>query len=119
MKKVFATLLIVASMSFIACGPSAEEQAKEKARQDSIAQAAQKMKDDSVAAAKEAEAKKLAETAHADSLAKGLIKDVKDAAKDAVNKAGDKAKEGADKVVEKAKEGANKAVEKAKEGAKK
>ncbi len=77
MKKVFAMLVIAGMVGFVACGPSAEEKA-EKARQDSITMA------DSLAnvAAEQARiadstAKAEVEAAHADSIAKGLIKEVK------------------------------------------
>jgi hypothetical protein len=56
MKKVF-TLIVAASMvSLIACGPSAEEKAaKEKAKQDSIANAQKEMMiQDSIAAVEKA-----------------------------------------------------------------
>ncbi|MFA5972690.1 MAG: hypothetical protein WC780_10090 [Lentimicrobiaceae bacterium] len=77
MKKLFAMFVVAGMVGFVACGPSAEEKA-EKARQDSITMA------DSMAnvAAEQARladstAKAAAETAHADSIAKGLIKEVK------------------------------------------
>ena len=76
MKKVFATLLVVASLAIVSCGPSAEEQAKEKARVDSIAVAKEKNYNDSLAAAKTAEAAKAMEmsaAAHADSASPGAI----------------------------------------------
>ena len=51
MKRIYYLILSAGIISLIACGPSAEEKAAaEKAKQDSIA-AAQKMIDDSVAAA--------------------------------------------------------------------
>jgi len=77
MKKLFAMFVIAGMVGFVACGPSAEEKA-EKARQDSIALAdslavvaadQQRIADSTAQAAVEA--------AHADSLAKGLIKEVK------------------------------------------
>ena len=110
MKKVFATLLVVASLAIVSCGPSAEEQAKEKARVDSIAVAKEKNYNDSLAAAKTAEAAKAMEmsaAAHADSIAKGLIKD----AKGAVVKGAEAVKAGADKAVEAVK-GADKKTKK-------
>lgn len=75
MKKLF-TLVAVASMSLVACGPSAEEIAKkEQAKQDSIkayeeaeaakAAAAEQAKQDSIAA----EAAAAAEKAKQDSIA--------------------------------------------------
>lgn len=75
MKKLF-TLVAVASMTLVACGPSAEEKAAmEKAKQDSIkayeeaeaakAAAAEQAKQDSIAAAAAA----AAEQAKADSIA--------------------------------------------------
>lgn len=77
MKKLFAMFVVAGMVGFVACGPSAEEKA-EKARQDSIALAdslatvaaeQQRIADSTAQAAVEA--------AHADSLAKGLIKEVK------------------------------------------
>lgn len=51
MKKLFSLLVIAGMVAFVACGPSAEEKAAaEKAKQDSIVQAQQKI-DDSIAAA--------------------------------------------------------------------
>jgi len=54
MKKLFGLLMIAGMMSFVACGPSAEEQAAEQARLDSIAKAQQdsiaKAQTDSIAA---------------------------------------------------------------------
>jgi len=77
MKKLFAMFVVAGMVGFVACGPSAEEKA-EKARQDSITMA------DSMAnvAAEQARladstAKAAVETAHADSIAKGLIKEPK------------------------------------------
>ena len=77
MKKLFAMFVVAGMVGFVACGPSAEEKA-EKARQDSIALA------DSLTnvAAEQARladstAMAAAEAAHADSIAKGLIKEVK------------------------------------------
>ncbi len=74
MKKLFAMFVVAGMVGFVACGPSAEEKA-EKARQDSIALA------DSLAnvAAEQARiadstAQAAVEAAHADSIAKGLIK---------------------------------------------
>jgi hypothetical protein len=89
MKKVFSIIAVAAlSAAFVACGPSKEEiEAREKAKADSIA-AVEKAKADSIAAA-EAEAaaqaaaaqaeaaKKMADSLHADSVAKKLIKEVK------------------------------------------
>jgi hypothetical protein len=50
MKKLFSLLVIAGMVALVACGPSAEEKAaKEKAKQDSIATAQQKI-DDSIAA---------------------------------------------------------------------
>ena len=75
MKKLFAMFVIAGMVGFVACGPSAEEKA-EKARQDSIALAdslanvaadQQRLADSTAQAAVEA--------AHADSIAKGLIKE--------------------------------------------
>ena len=76
MKKVFAMFVVAGMVAFVACGPSAEEKA-EKARQDSITMA------DSLANVA-AEQTRLADStaqaavaaAHADSIAKGLIKEV-------------------------------------------
>ena len=77
MKKLFAMFVVAGMVAFVACGPSAEEKA-EKARQDSIALA------DSLAnvAAEQARiadstAQAAVEAAHADSIAKGLIKEAK------------------------------------------
>jgi len=36
MKKLFGLLMIAGMMSFVACGPSAEEKAAEQARLDSL-----------------------------------------------------------------------------------
>lgn len=77
MKKLFALLVVAGMVAFVACGPSAEEKAK-KAQEDSIKMA------DSVAKVA-AEQQRLADStakaqvvadslAHADSIAKGLIK---------------------------------------------
>ena len=77
MKKLFAMFVIAGMVGFVACGPSAEEKA-EKARQDSIALA------DSLAVVAadqqriaDSTAQAEVEAAHADSIAKGLIKEVK------------------------------------------
>jgi len=77
MKKLFAMFVVAGMVGFVACGPSAEEKA-EKARQDSIALA------DSLAnvAAEQTRladstAQAAVEAAHADSIAQGLIKEVK------------------------------------------
>lgn len=82
MKKLLTLVLAGGMMAFYACGPSAEEQAKEKQRVDDSIKAAdstanaeaaakQKAYDDSVAAAtEEAKAKAAADSARvADSLA--------------------------------------------------
>lgn len=77
MKKLFALLVVAGMVSFVACGPSAEEKA-EKARQDSIrvadsmalVAAEQQKVADSIAAAQVV----ADSVAHADSIAKGLIK---------------------------------------------
>jgi hypothetical protein len=54
MKKVFAFALVAGMASLVACGPSeAEKQAAEKAKQDSIA-AAEQARMDSIAAAEAA-----------------------------------------------------------------
>ncbi len=78
MKKLFALLLVAGMVAVVACGPSAEEKkAKEiadsTAKADSMAmvQAAQQAKMDSVA---KVAADSIAKAAHADSLAKKLIK---------------------------------------------
>lgn len=77
MKKLFALLVVAGMVSFVACGPSAEEKAA-KAREDSIriadsiaqVEAEQARIADSITAAQ-----KVADSiAHADSIAKGLIK---------------------------------------------
>ena len=77
MKKLFAMFVVAGMVAFVACGPSAEQKA-EKARQDSIALA------DSLAnvAAEQTRiadstAQAAAVAAHADSIAKGLIKEPK------------------------------------------
>ena len=58
MKRITTMILAAGMLTFVACGPSAEEKAAaEKAKQDSIA-AAQKMVDDSIAAANAAAAAK-------------------------------------------------------------
>ena len=73
MKKLFGLLMIAGMMSFVACGPSAEEQAAEQARLDSLtadsiaqveaAAAEQTIVNDSIAQVK------VAEQAKADSIA--------------------------------------------------
>lgn len=63
MKKVFASLLLVAAFAVISCGPSAEEQQAEKNKQDSIANAAAAAEQ----AAKDAEAAKAAAATVVDS----------------------------------------------------
>ena len=74
MKKLFGLLMIAGMMSFVACGPSAEEQAAEQARLDSLtadsiaqveaaAAAEQTRVNDSIAQVK------VAEQAKADSIA--------------------------------------------------
>ncbi|HPT15416.1 MAG TPA: hypothetical protein PK796_11535 [Bacteroidales bacterium] len=78
MKKFFAFLAIAGMVTFVACGPSAEEKA-EKARQDSIrladsiaqVEAAAQAQVDSLA---KVAADSIAAAAHADSVAKKLIK---------------------------------------------
>lgn len=84
MKKLFGTLLIAAAVAISACDNSANEEAKKKAMEDSIAQAKQKAADDSakMAAEKAAAAVKVDSTKIKDSLAK-LAKDPKAAGKDA------------------------------------
>lgn len=77
MKKLFALLVVAGMVSFVACGPSAEEKAK-KATEDSLKQvdslnaiaAVQQKIDDSLALI----AKANDSIAHADSVAKKLIK---------------------------------------------
>ncbi|MBK7171861.1 MAG: hypothetical protein IPH84_01215 [Bacteroidales bacterium] len=78
MKKLFALLLVAGMVAVVACGPSAEEKrAKEVADStllaDSLAQvqAAEQAKMDSLA---KVTADSIAAAAHADSLAKKLIK---------------------------------------------
>jgi hypothetical protein len=78
MKKLFALLLVAGMVAVVACGPSAEEKrAKEiadsTAQADSIAQvqAAEQAKMDSLA---KVAADSIAAAAHADSVAKKLIK---------------------------------------------
>jgi len=64
MKKLFGFLMIAGMMSFVACGPSAEEKAAEQARLDSI-------KDDSIAKVEQARNDSIAkvEQARNDSIA--------------------------------------------------
>jgi hypothetical protein len=78
MKKLFALLLVAGMVAVVACGPSAEEKrAKEiadsTALADSLAQvqAGQQAKMDSLA---KVTADSIAAAAHADSIAKKLIK---------------------------------------------
>jgi hypothetical protein len=78
MKKLFALLLVAGMVAVVACGPSAEEKrAKEiadsTALADSLAQvqAAEQAKMDSLA---KVTADSIAAAAHADSVAKKLIK---------------------------------------------
>ena len=77
MKKLFAMFVVAGMVAFVACGPSAEEKA-EKARQDSIAQAdslANVAAEQARIADSKTKAKLVADSiAHADSIAKGLIK---------------------------------------------
>ncbi|MFN8255171.1 MAG: hypothetical protein U0W24_05745 [Bacteroidales bacterium] len=61
MKRLLQLVVVAGMMSFLACGPSAEDQAKEQARLDSL-------KQDSIAKAEEAA--KAAEMAKQDSIAK-------------------------------------------------
>jgi hypothetical protein len=77
MKKLFAMFVLAGMVAFVACGPSAEEKAKKAAEDsariaDSLANVAamQQKIDDSIAQANAA-------AAHADSIAKGLIKEKK------------------------------------------
>ena len=68
MKKVLSIALVAGMFSFVACGPSQQEkEAAEKAKQDSIAAA---MAQDSMAAAAAAAAAMPADTAMADTTAK-------------------------------------------------
>ena len=80
MKKLFAMFVVAGMVAFVACGPSAEEKA-EKARQDSIALAdslANVAAEQTRLADSTAKAAIVADSlAHADSIAKGLIKEVK------------------------------------------
>jgi hypothetical protein len=73
MKKVLSLLAIAGTLTFFACGPSAEEKA-EKARQDSIKAADSIAKAqfvaDSISASQAAEKAKQDSVAKADSLAK-------------------------------------------------
>jgi len=78
MKKLFALLLVAGMVAVVACGPSAEQKrAKEvadsTAKADSIAkiEAVNKAKMDSIA---KVAADSIAKAAHADSIAKKLIK---------------------------------------------
>ena len=75
MKRIITIMLAAGMLTFVACGPSAEEKAAaEKMKQDSIA-SAQKMVDDSIAAVNAAaekaaqDAMMAAEQAKADSIA--------------------------------------------------
>ena len=77
MKKLFALLVVASMVSFVACGPSAEKKA-EQAKADStrIADSLNKVQMD---AQRLTDSVKMADsvakvTAHADSIAKGLIK---------------------------------------------
>ncbi len=77
MKKLFALLVVAGMVSFVACGPSAEKKA-EQAKADStrIADSLNKVQMD---AQRLTDSVKMADsvakvTAHADSIAKGLIK---------------------------------------------
>lgn len=77
MKKLFALLLAAGLVGFVACGPSAQQKA-EQAKQDSIRIADSLLQiekelniADSIAKVEQAAADSLA---HADSIAKGLIK---------------------------------------------
>ena len=65
MKKLLFALTIAGASSLIACGPSAEDQAKAQAEQDSIDAAKQAAYDDSVAAAAEKAAAEAAAAAYA------------------------------------------------------
>ena len=74
MKKLFSLLVVAGALTFVACGPSAEEKAAaEKAKQDSIA-AVEQAKADSIALIEKATADSIAavEKAKADSLALAL-----------------------------------------------
>jgi len=78
MKKLFALLLVAGMVAVVACGPSAEEKRAQEIADstriaDSIAQvqALEQAKMDSLA---KVTADSIAAAAHADSLAKGLIK---------------------------------------------
>jgi uncharacterized protein YcfL len=77
MKKLFAMFVVAGMVAFVACGPSAEEKA-EKARQDSITMAdslANVAAEQTRLADSTAKAAIVADSlAHADSIAKGLIK---------------------------------------------
>ncbi|MBK7851858.1 MAG: hypothetical protein IPJ66_12240 [Bacteroidetes bacterium] len=92
MKKVFSLLLAAGMVALISCGPSAEEKAAaEKARQDSISAAMEKIAADSIAAVQAA-----AEQARQDSINAAMQKAQQDsidaAAKKAANKPKPKAK---------------------------
>jgi hypothetical protein len=65
MKKLLFALTIAGASSLIACGPSAEDQAKAQAKQDSIDAAKQAAYDDSVATAAEKAAAEAAAAAYA------------------------------------------------------
>jgi hypothetical protein len=71
MKKLLFALTIAGASSLIACGPSAEDQAKAQAEQDSIDAAKQAAYDDSVAAAAEKAAAEAAAAAYAAGQAAG------------------------------------------------
>jgi protein tyrosine/serine phosphatase len=78
MKKLFAMFVVAGMVAFVACGPSAEEKAEQQRIQDSIAQdsianleKAQQAKLDSIDQVKN---DSIATAAHADSVAKKLIK---------------------------------------------
>ena len=80
MKKLLSLLVVAGMVTFVACGPSAEQKA-EQAKADStrIADSLNKIQMD---AQRLADSVKMADsvakvTAHADSIAKGLIKEAK------------------------------------------
>ena len=98
MKKIVSLFIISGIVSFIACGPSAEEKAAaEKARQDSINYVMQQMTADSLAKVtmEKAYADSMAMIMRADSIAKSME------TKKSANKAKPKSKEA--KKVEEAK----------------
>lgn len=77
MKKLFALLVVAGMVSFVACGPSAEEKAKQAAADSTrVADSLKALEEQQAKVADSlAAAQKIADSlAHADSVAKKLIK---------------------------------------------